>query len=184
MSQHRFQPLRRQRYLGAPAFRTRRPSFNFLSNSPCVTFARKVGKKRTATRCPNREERKIMQKAGFIVALLPLLLTATLFHKPAFAGAGSLDPSFGEGGKVLTRLSNCGLSICNANPTDAVLQPDGRIVVAETFQTAFGAMRYLRDGGLDTSFGNGGMAQTGLSTSFTSADSVALQSDGKIVVAG
>jgi uncharacterized delta-60 repeat protein len=127
----------------------------------------------------------MMRKSGFIVALLPLLFAApTAFYSSAFAGAGSLDPSFGQGGKVLTRLSNCGLSVCNANPADAVLQPDGKIVVAESFQTSFGAMRYLPDGSLDTSFGNGGMAQTGLSTSLTFADAIALQSDGKIVVAG
>src|ERR1700730_2397681 len=50
----------------------------------------------------------------------------------AYAAAGSLDTSFGNGGKVVTSLSNCGLSICNANPEGgAVLQPDGKIVVVK-----------------------------------------------------
>jgi uncharacterized delta-60 repeat protein len=102
----------------------------------------------------------------------------------ACASAGDLDPTFGKGGKVLTSLSNCGLGVCNANPADAVLQPDGEIVVAETFTTSFGAMRYRPNGSLDTSFGNGGIAQTGFATSLTFADAVALQPDGKIVVAG
>jgi hypothetical protein len=30
-----------------------------------------------------------MQKTGFIAALLPLVLTAISFHKPAFAGAAA-----------------------------------------------------------------------------------------------
>src|SRR5262249_44643778 len=132
----------------------------------------------------NHEGRQIVRKSSFIGTLLSLLFAATAFHNFAFAAAGSLDPSFGQGGKVLTRLSICGLSVCNANPADAVLQADGKIVVAETFSTSLGAIRYLPAGHLDTGFGNGGMAQTGLSTSLTSADAVALQSDGKIVVAG
>jgi uncharacterized delta-60 repeat protein len=61
--------------------------------------------------------------------------------------------------------------------TDAVLQADGKIVV----QGSFGVARFLSTGALDTSFGNGGFAQAPASADF---GAVALQSDGKILVAG
>ena len=64
--------------------------------------------------------------------------------------------------------------------------PDGRIVAAGTAQSGsgnstFAVARYLPDGSLDPSFGNHGTVVT----AFTgTAEAVAVQSDGKIVVAG
>jgi uncharacterized delta-60 repeat protein len=89
---------------------------------------------------------------------------------PAHAAAGSLDPTFGNGGIVITP-SGGGVV------TDAVLQADGKIVV----QGSFGVARFLSTGALDTTFGNGGFAQAPASADF---GGVALQSDGKILVAG
>src|SRR5689334_21516759 len=89
---------------------------------------------------------------------------------PAYAAAGSLDPTFGNGGIVVT--PNGGGVV-----TDAVLQADGKIVV----QGSFGVARFLSTGALDTSFGNGGFAQAPASADF---GAVGLQSDGKILVAG
>ena len=48
----------------------------------------------------------------------------------------------------------------------------------------FALARYLADGTLDTSFGNGGKVTTGLSPYSDYGRTVAVQSDGKIVVAG
>src|ERR1700737_4738263 len=62
-------------------------------------------------------------------------------------------------------------------PTDAVLQPNGDIVVS----VGIGAVRYLPDGSLDPSFGNGGMA---LAQPGFLGGALTLQADGKIVVVG
>jgi uncharacterized delta-60 repeat protein len=99
---------------------------------------------------------------------------------------GSLDPTFGDGGKVLTDVNSSG------DMAEALaIQPDGRIVVAgssyvpgDSF-SSFAVVRYNTDGTLDTSFGSGGKVATNFGQdSSCGARSVAVQSDGKVVAAG
>jgi uncharacterized delta-60 repeat protein len=90
---------------------------------------------------------------------------------------GSLDESFGSGGKVI----NSGQIHLPA----LVIQPDGKIVTAAAtaisgITTTFAVVRYNADGSLDQTFGNGGYAVNGAG----SAQSVILQPDGKIVLVG
>jgi uncharacterized delta-60 repeat protein len=98
---------------------------------------------------------------------------------------GSLDTSFGTGGKVTTDIvkgnSEQGLS--------AALQSDGKIVVSgytasPSYTLDFALVRYNSNGSLDTSFGTGGKVTTDFNGNSDYGYSVALQSDGKIVVAG
>ena len=93
---------------------------------------------------------------------------------------GSLDPSFGSGGKVLTDFGGpSDLAL------DAALAPNGKIVAAGTSDFDFAVARYNRDGSLDPSFGSGGTVITGFGPgSFDEAWGVALEPGGKIVVAG
>ncbi|HEX8290372.1 MAG TPA: HYR domain-containing protein [Pyrinomonadaceae bacterium] len=107
----------------------------------------------------------------------------------ARAAAGGLDPTFGVGGKVLTDFPEV-----NDFPADAALQPDGRLVVAGYTDGPSGAdfvlARYDTGGALDGSFGAGGKVRTpfpgypATAGDFSRATAVALQPDGKIVVAG
>jgi hypothetical protein len=119
-----------------------------------------------------------------VVAMTLVCLAGLLRSNSARAAAGALDPAFGSSGKVLTRFSNCGLSICNAQPANAVLQADAKIVVAVNFLGfKFGAVRYTSNGALDQTFGNHGLATVAfanndLTTVYAEA------SDGKIIVAG
>jgi len=118
--------------------------------------------------------------------ILPALLSFGLLYASTFvyAAAGSLDPTFGTGGKVETGFGN------NARPADAVLQLDGKLVVAGTFDNfqvatqVFGVVRYLSSGKLDTTFGKRGFATTNFTNFINSVSSMALQPNGKIVVAG
>jgi uncharacterized delta-60 repeat protein len=69
------------------------------------------------------------------------------------------------------------------------LQPDGRIVTAGRAERGagndFALLRHLPDGRLDRSFGSGGLVVTDLGvTSDDSVSALALQLDGRIVVAG
>lgn len=94
-----------------------------------------------------------------------------------------LDPSFGAEGLVTTDLSP--LSV-GANAVG--LQPDGRIVAAgyarSTEQSGdFAVARYNPDGSADLSFGNNGRVTTSFG-SLSSAQALAVQPDGKVVVAG
>jgi uncharacterized delta-60 repeat protein len=99
--------------------------------------------------------------------------------------AGQLDQSFGAEGKVITDLGESELM------SAAVAQPDGKIVVAGGTQDSaagrgsqFFVARFLTDGRLDQSFGSGGMTRIGFGGRRSWANALALQADGKIVVAG
>lgn len=96
---------------------------------------------------------------------------------------GSLDTTFNSNGKVTTAV---GTGTCKGQ--GVALQGDGKIVVVgHSFnpggQSCFTVLRYGTDGSLDTSFGNSGKVTTAVAKN-SNADSVAVQSDGKIVVAG
>ncbi len=97
---------------------------------------------------------------------------------------GTLDTTFGRGGKVRTDFP--GLA---AVPSSVVIQPDGKIVVAGgafplfTFLGNFELVRYNPNGSLDRSFGNGGIVTTTFPEGSYASD-VALQPDGKIIAAG
>ncbi len=97
-----------------------------------------------------------------------------------YVPSGALDASFGAGGTVRTTLA--AFQMTNA----MVLDDEGGIVIAGGTFTGdhqrFALGRYLGDGGLDLSFG-GGAITTDLRLE-AEANAVALQSDGKIVVAG
>jgi uncharacterized delta-60 repeat protein len=99
---------------------------------------------------------------------------------------GSLDPTFGIGGKVVT-------SFGEQSSADAVLvQPDGKIVAAGIAYAKthpccapsdFALARYNADGNLDTTFSGDGKVITDFGqTEFLNG--LALQPDGKIVLVG
>ena len=91
---------------------------------------------------------------------------------------GSLDASFGVGGKVLTFLGEPGRA------QSVALQADGRIVVAGGAMDVMLA-RYLPDGSLDPSFDGDGKKVVDLGEGTRDwARDIVIQSDGKIVVAG
>jgi len=94
---------------------------------------------------------------------------------------GSLDTNFGTAGIVTTNLLN-GIAI------DISIQTDGKIVVAGYSsyngpQSLFSITRYNTNGSLDNTFGNVGIVTTSIGVN-SLARGIALQADGKIVVAG
>ncbi len=112
-------------------------------------------------------------------------LTAIAFVA-RYNGDGSLDASFGTGGKV---TQDFGVSSTQA--TSIALQADGKIVVGGYVKAAapatsgfdFFLLRYNTDGALDPTFNTNGKVTTNFST-FDEADAMLIQSDGKIVVTG
>ena len=94
---------------------------------------------------------------------------------------GRFDGSFGSGGGVTTAIQGASNDVVTA----IAVQADGRIVLAGrsfTGQTAQATLvRYLADGRLDGSFGNGGIVTTG---QMEAATDVILRPDGKLVMAG
>ncbi|HXJ87173.1 MAG TPA: Calx-beta domain-containing protein [Candidatus Binatia bacterium] len=121
------------------------------------------------------------------------LTTSTLTFNDDFALArfnadGTLDASFGSGGKVTTDFFG---SVDQARRVR--IMPDGKILVegsavkvisSTTSVRHFALARYNPDGSLDTGFGNGGKVDEAAGASFSLARGMAFQSDGKIIVAG
>src|SRR6478736_3200957 len=94
----------------------------------------------------------------------------------AASTAGTLDPTFGKNGIVLT---NQGF------PAAAVLQSNGDIVVAVgSGSPGSGLARFLPNGATDTTFGNGGFAALPNLGIPSVHPGLAVQSDGKLVWAG
>ena len=97
--------------------------------------------------------------------------------------SGALDRRFGTGGKVLTHFGSSSDDLADA----VAIQPDGKIVVAGSSDangsTDFALARYTKSGALDAGFGTGGKVLTDLGSTDV-ASAVAVQPDGKIVVAG
>jgi uncharacterized delta-60 repeat protein len=87
---------------------------------------------------------------------------------------GDLDPSFGEGGIVSTES---GLGF------DVAVLGDGRILVAGTVGE-FALWRYNTNGALDTTFGGGDGIATAAFPGIAFASGLAVQTDGRIVLAG
>lgn len=96
---------------------------------------------------------------------------------------GSLDTTFGSGGKVVTSVGSG-----NSFGTAIALQSDGRILVAGGAYNGvnydFALVRYLANGALDSNFGTGGKVLTAIGSDTDSGEAVAVQRNGKIVVAG
>lgn len=117
--------------------------------------------------------------AAFALALQPDgKIVAAGAGVARYAPHGSPDSSFGGDGKVPTDLGVSGV----------VIQTDGKIVVAGSIargrRTDVAVRRYLSDGTPDAEFGSGGRVITDFGAFWDSAREVALQSDGRIVVAG
>jgi uncharacterized delta-60 repeat protein len=139
-----------------------------------------------------------VQPDGRIVAAGYTLIGACVFNgleQPCFDVAlarynsnGTLDASFGTGGRVTTDFGGP-----NDQARSVAVQPDGRIVVAGAAGGFinrgfdFAVARYNSNGTLDTSFGTSGKVTTdfaGGNDVPTEPSAIALQEDGKIVVVG
>src|SRR5437016_3005320 len=124
-----------------------------------------------------------MKKSALSLLSGSIFFALTIMNA-CLANAQALDSSFGAGGKV---EASFGVSVA---PSDATLQPDGKIVVVGTtdnFQIAsqvFGVVRFLPNGSLDATFGNQGTAITAFTNFINTPNAVAIQPDGKIIVAG
>ncbi len=130
----------------------------------------------------------LLQPDGRIVAVGSALSQASFYDFAAarYLANGTLDASFGHGGKVQTDFGDLGMDRALA----AALQPDGRIVAAGLAVSAdggsenFAVARYKANGTLDTSFSGDGLKQVDFGSCCQSAHAVLLQGDGRIVLVG
>ena len=92
---------------------------------------------------------------------------------------GQLDPTFGNGGVVVTDVDP---AVRSEQVHDVVLQPDGKIIVGGVVRAAFALVRYNPDGSLDQSFGNGGIVRNNVVGD--QLNGLLLQPDGKVIALG
>jgi len=116
-----------------------------------------------------------------VIGLIEVLLLTFSFANFAHALPGDLDLSFSGDGRQLTEIIDGG-----DDAHDVAIQSDGKIVVAGTVGDglAFGIARYNTNGSLDTTFSGDGKATVDFFGAFNNASAVAIQPDGRIVVAG
>ncbi|MCI0602619.1 hypothetical protein L0156_06360 [bacterium] len=97
---------------------------------------------------------------------------------------GTRDLNFGQNGFSITDFYGF-----SDDPSCVAIQPDRKIVVGGLVKLtstngAFGGVRYRQDGSLDPLFGSGGKVETDFFARDDMATSIALQTDGKIVLSG
>jgi uncharacterized delta-60 repeat protein/LPXTG-motif cell wall-anchored protein len=105
------------------------------------------------------------------------------FAAVRFTTSGTLDNTFGNAGKATADIGN--------NTSDqvvsATLQADGKILIVGSSyinnERDFAIARFTTNGALDTTFGTGGKTTTDLGV-HDWGNSVTVQTDGKIVLAG
>ena len=121
-----------------------------------------------------------MKRFMFFLTTLFFLFIA----KEALPQAGQLDNTFGQGGIVTTAIDVIGSCFANS----VAIQSDGKIVAAGSSyfggRRDFAVVRYNTNGQLDNTFGTNGIVTTPVGTLDDNLNSVAIQSDGKIVAVG
>ncbi len=157
----------------------------FGSSGKVVTYFRNGGASGTTLEYGNASSIVIQPDGKIILGGGAYLGTDTVpvLRFLRYNANGSLDSSFGNGGKVVTKMSIFIdiYSVC--------LQPDGKIILAGEWggngTSSFLLVRYNNNGTIDSSFGENGFSITSIETYDNDViESVALQSDGRIVAAG
>lgn len=170
------------------------PSFGLARYNPDGTLDEEFGRDgKVVTRLADEYDYSraydlALQKDGKIVAVGSAIhpdLRGHVFAITRYSPDGTLDKTFGKGGKVLTNIV-----AAEDGPEESAravaIQPDGKIVVAGAtgeYVSDFAVVRYDKNGRLDTKFGKAGKAVTDI-MGLDVAEAVSIQPDGKIVVAG
>jgi uncharacterized delta-60 repeat protein len=120
-------------------------------------------------------------RKSLIVTCVAFALSAMLAPSVGAASrAGTLDRSFGGG----LFLHGFGLEAGSAGASEAVLQPDGKAIVLVAGPFGYSLGRLTAAGAADPGFGSGGYLAGDFGKPGSTAVDVALQPDGKVLVAG
>lgn len=114
--------------------------------------------------------------------ILVAMLIIGVLYVPA--QDGTLDLTFSSDGKTTAAVASTDDDYGHA----LVIQPDEKIVIAGVYFSGFnshiGLLRLNKNGTRDTGFDGDGIATISIGTASSSANGVALQEDGKILVVG
>ncbi len=144
------------------------------------------GKQTTSFGANDYANSVVIQNDGKIVAAGYTISDNSSFALARYNTDGSLDNTFSGDGKQTTRFSPSSDNFANS----VALQSNGKIIVAGYTNTGAGSnndiavARYNSNGSLDNTFSSDGKQTTDISSSDDFGNSVAIQTNGKIVVAG
>jgi uncharacterized delta-60 repeat protein len=116
-----------------------------------------------------------MRKVDVVKCTALLCVAAPFCSALLMAQAGSLDPTFGNNGIVIT--PNTGTATAMALESNGEIVVAGSVIDSQGFPE-LGLARYTANGNLDSSFGTGGIVSNADAPAFA----VAIQPDGKILV--
>ncbi len=109
--------------------------------------------------------------------------TGADFCSARYNANGTLDATWGSGGAVVTPVGSS-----EDIAYDIAIQPDGKVLMAGQCYGStsydFCAVRYNANGTLDTTWGTGGSVITAIGSDRDYAYAIALQPDGKVLLAG
>ncbi len=121
----------------------------------------------------------IDSQGRIVVAGLTCLGSSWTYVVVRYTPDGQIDPGFDDGSPVIGSVVCVSESGCSL-----VIDADDRIVVASCVLDDIVLVRYDTDGSLDSGFGADGLVSTDVVAPGGDGQCVALQSDGKLVVAG
>ena len=125
-----------------------------------------------------------MKKATFH-ALTGLLAIGMVFGANfAHAQAGTLDPTFGNGGTVTTNFANGSAGVGAFEQSNGDIVAVAQVDFVQGAATGIGLVRYTSTGALDTTFGKNGITNTSFAGFIFIPFGFAVQKDGDILVAG
>jgi uncharacterized delta-60 repeat protein len=130
----------------------------------------------------NLRDALLMQDGRYVIVGHTTFNGVSTFGVMRFHANGSPDNSFDGDGKVAVPIPSGGAV------GSVALQPDGKLVITGGSRVSgedmFTTVRLLSNGALDTSFDGDGMVYTNFNDGYEGGRAVAIQTDGKIVVAG
>ena len=118
-----------------------------------------------------------------------LFFTIIILQALLLASPGDLDKSFGNDGKVFTKVQE-GQSETLDEAYSVAIQSNGKIVVAggsnsnNNNPNLFAIVRYNPDSTLDKTFGGDGKVVTGIGSIADEIKSIVIRDDGSIIVSG
>jgi uncharacterized delta-60 repeat protein len=125
----------------------------------------------------------VIQPDGKLIAAGTTTVTNADFVVARYNSDGTADNTFDSDGRVVTNLGSG-----NDQAMAVAVQSDGKIVAAGYFNNGsnndFALVRYNANGSIDNSFSGDGIVTHAIGASGEQINAIAIQPDGKIVVAG
>ncbi len=125
-----------------------------------------------------------MKRATFHMIAALLAVGLAFGANFAQAQAGTLDPTFGNGGTVTTSFANGSAGVGSFEESNGDIVAVAQVDFVDNEGTGIGLVRYTSTGALDITFGTNGITNTTFAGFIFTPFGFAVQTNGDILVAG